>query len=339
MTWRKEQSEAFAGLHAATSIPFFIFDEASAIDESIFNVAQGGLTDGAPMVILWGNPTRNSGYFFEAFHRNRHRWITRQIDSRECSLPNKLKIQQWCDDYGEDSDFVRVRVKGTFPRAGSAQLIAGDVVLAARARDAHSLPDDPTVMGVDVARFGEDESVIAIRRGPDARSFPWGYFRGLDNMQLAARVAEQADQLSLIGHRPAAIFVDGGGPGSGVIDRLRQLGYPVIEVNFGGKADADHRYRDKSAEMWDRTKAWLAGDAVLPEEDELLAEQLTQREYGYTPKMQLVLERKQDMKERGLESPDRADALVLTFAFPVHRRTPQELLAVGQCEHEYDPFA
>ena len=128
VTCREENSEAFAGQHSAGSTPFYIFDEASNVPAIIWEVAEGGLTDGEPMFFAFGNPTRNSGQFHACFGAMKHRWETRQIDSRSCKIPNKAQIQQWVDDYGEDSDFVRVRVRGVFPRAGSTQFISNEAV-------------------------------------------------------------------------------------------------------------------------------------------------------------------------------------------------------------------
>ena len=184
---------------------------------------------------------------------------------------------------------------------------------------------DPFVMGVDVARFGDDRSVIVLRRGRDARSVSWIKLTGADTMTVAAKVAEIAQQ-----YRPDAIFIDGGGPGGGVVDRLRQLQHSVFDVQFGGKADHSHIgqdgaivYANKRAEMWGAMRAWLAG-GMIPDDRELLAD-LTGVEYGYALREgrdAIILEKKEDMKKRGLASPDLADALALTFAYPVAAQRP-----------------
>jgi hypothetical protein len=252
--WTENRVEAFAGLHNQGRRILVVFDEASAIPDLIWETTEGALTD-EQTEILWlvcGNPTRNNGRFRECFGRYRHRWIRRQVDSRNARLTNKQQIAQWVADYGEDSDFVRV--KGEFPRASSMQFIANDLVEAAVAREAEVTLSDPFVMGVDVARFGDDRSVIVLRRGRDARSISWIKLTGADTMTVAAKVAEIAQQ-----YRPDAIFIDGGGPGGGVVDRLRQLQHTVFDVQFGGKADHSHIgqdgaivYANKRAEMWGR---------------------------------------------------------------------------------------
>ncbi|MEI7876063.1 MAG: terminase [Alphaproteobacteria bacterium] len=319
--WAAHNAEAFAGLHNKGSRILVVFDEASAIADAIWETAEGALTD-ADTEIIWiafGNPTRTAGRFFECFNRFRARWHTQQVDSRAVSLTDKQQLARWVADYGEDSDFVRVRVRGQFPRAGSMQFIDTELVELAMKRPVdpatHQL--NPLVMGVDVARFGDDRSVIVLRRGFDARTWPMEKHQGLDLMTLAARVAERAAAEGV-----RAVFVDEGGIGAGVVDRLRQLGVPfVFGVHFGGKPEtwdaegAKPKYANKRAEMWGNMKAWLA-QASLPEDPELRAD-LTGCEYGYDGSQAIQLEKKADMKKRGLASPDIGDALALTFALPI----------------------
>lgn len=347
IAWSERNTEAFAGLHNQGRRILAIFDEASAIPDIIWETTEGALTDKGTEIVwaVFGNPTRNTGRFRECFGRFRHRWITRQIDSRTARLTNKEQIDQWVRDYGEDSDFVRVRVRGTFPRAGTLQFISSEVVEQAMRpeREAPVTLMDPVIMGVDVARFGEDASVIVVRRGRDARTFKAIKLRNVDTMTLAARVVDEASAL-----RVDAIFVDGGGVGGGVVDRLRYLHQPVFEVQFGGKADravlsqsGDIAYANKRAEMWGIMRDWLVG-AMLPHDTDLLAD-LTGVEYGYVMQSgrdAIQLERKEDMRRRGLASPDHADALALTFAYPVQPSDHTNQYR-GKAQHQiqYDPMA
>jgi hypothetical protein len=321
--WTKERSEAFAGLHEKDVL--VLFDEASAIDDIIWEVSEGAMTEPGALWVAFGNPTRNTGRFRECFGKNKHRWIHRQIDSRTTKRASKAKIQQWIDDYGEDHDFVRVRVKGEFPRAGSMQLIPSDVVDEARKRVCEALTNEAVVLGVDVARYGDDQSVIAIRQGRDAKSRKWRRYRGVSTMNLASEVAMVAQM-----YRADAIFVDGTGIGAGVVDRLEQLKLPhgcsVYEINFGGKADAtwvgdDSHMANKSAEMWWNMANWLKRGAI-PDEQEI-EDDLIGRQYGYNRDNAITLEKKDDMKERGLSSPDNADALALTFAYAIAPRVAE----------------
>ncbi len=339
--WAAHNAEAFAGLHNQGSRVLLVFDEASAIADPIWETAEGALTD-ADTEIVWvvfGNPTRTAGRFFECFNRFRKRWLTQQVDSRKVSLTDKQQLARWVADYGEDSDFVRVRVCGKFPRAGSMQFIGSDLVEAAMARTPDPVADlhQPLVMGVDVARFGDDRSVIFLRKGRDARTWPPEKHQGLDLMTLAGRVAERA-----AAERVAAVFVDEGGVGAGVVDRLRQLGVPrVFGINFGSAAarfdgeGAKPRYANKRAEIWGSVKDWLEQGSLAPDPD--LAADLSGVEYGFNARGEIQLERKDDMKKRGLASPDIADALALTFALPV---TPGWGLPPVQeyCVTEYDLY-
>lgn len=338
-TCREENSESFAGLHAANSTPFYIFDEASAVPDKIWEVAEGGTTDGEPMWFAWGNPTKNSGRFFECFNRFRHRWINRVIDSRKVKITNKRRLQGWVDDYGEDSDFVRVRVRGVFPRAGSMQFIANDNVESCMLMDTPPLiTTDPVIMGVDVARFGDDQSIIYIRRGRNARDLHISKYRGLDTMTLAAKALELSIEFDC-----DAIFVDGGGVGGGVVDRLRQLqAVNVIEVQFGAKATNPNIYANMRAEMWGKMREAIKQGLALPDDIDLKTD-LTSIEYGYQRENLIQLEKKEDMKKRGLASPDVADALALTFAMPVaprynetdiHRTRANEVIG-----GDHDPYA
>jgi len=312
-TSREENSESFAGLHAANSTPWYLFDEASAVPKVIWDVAEGGKTDGEPMHFAFGNPTRTTGGFADCFGKQRHRWKCKHIDSRSVKITNKEKIAEWVRDYGEDSDFVKVRVRGVFPNASSEQFVPRGSVDGAMARPAGDSTHVGMVaaVGVDVARFGDDSSCIATRVARDATVMPIARFIGLDTMDFASKVVEHVTHLATMGLR-SIIFVDGGGVGGGVVDRLRQLGYDPVDVNFGSSPSDERKYLNRRAEMWDRMREWLPIGSLLP--DEPLAVDLTGVEYGYTPKNQIQLESKKEMKARGLASPDAADALALTFA-------------------------
>jgi hypothetical protein len=328
ITWSENNTEAIAGLHNKGRRAFALFDEASALPDAVWDTVEGALTD-AGTELFWcafGNPTRSTGRFREccAGGRFAHRWQNRQIDSRTVRMTNKAQIETWVKDYGEDSDFVRVRVKGLFPRAGSLQFIDAERLAAAVERPLVVDPSAPLVMGVDIARQGEDQTVIRLRRGLDARSIPAVKFRIPDLMQIASRVMEQVTL-----HKPDAVFVDGTGIGWGVHDRLVQLGCPHLTgVDFAGRADrrdlgdAGARYANKRAEMWGFMKEWCRA-GCLPDDRDLLAD-LGAVEYGYDASDAILLERKDDMRRRGLASPDDGDALALTFAWPVFRTDPAE---------------
>lgn len=320
-TCREENSEAFAGLHAANSTPFYLFDEASAVPDKIWEVAEGGLTDGEPMFFVFGNPTKNVGKFRECFTRQSHRWNTHQIDSRTAKMTNKKQIKQWGDDWGEDSDFFRVRVLGKFPRAGDMQFMASDDVYQAQKRGpGRYLGDDPLICGIDVARGGEDNCMIQFRRGKDAKSekvYKIPGEKSRDSMKLVSMLIMILDR-----HKPDVSFLDVTGIGGPIGDRLRQLGYHVVDVGFGHVADDEKKFANKTAEMGYRCRQWIMdGGSIYDEND--LEEQLTTRDYWHDAKDRLVLEPKDDLKKRLGISPDWADALYLTFAQAVPKREIQ----------------
>lgn len=344
-TCREENSEAFAGQHAASATSFYIFDEASAVPDKIYEVREGGTVLGEPMIFDFGNGTRNSGRFYEeCVGSHRHRYTVRCIDSRTVAITNKDRIKEWEEDYGEDSDFFKVRVRGMFPSAGSLQFIHTDDVEDAQAREIVVDRYAPLVIGVDVARFGDNESVIYPRIGNDARSWRAQRYQGLDTVQLTGKVIEMVRDFRSRGIKCAGLFIDGGGIGGGVVDQLNHLGYAPTEVQFGGKATNAMTYRYKSDEMWGNLRDALPR-LCLPANNERngndLRNDLTQREFGYTlTGNKIHLETKKDMMARGVESPDLADALALTFAQVIAPLTHAagEQAAPLFVQSDYDPL-
>ncbi len=319
--WSETNPEAFAGLHNAGKRTLVIFDEASAISNVIWEVTEGALTDmdTQKFWLCFGNPTRSTGRFFDCFNRFRHRWVHRHIDTRTAVMADQNQIAKWIEDYGEDSDFVKVRVRGVFPSSSSMQLIGRDVV--DKAVNAPSEPASPLdtvcILGVDVARFGDDRSVIFCRIGMDARSFKHREYRGLDGWQLGVKVAEFYNELVSLGARRVVINIDAGGVGASPLDWNKKNGYEVNGINFGESASRKDLYANKRAEMWATCRDWLKAGGQIENSDDLITD-LTGVEFGYTPKNLLLLEKKEDMKKRGLSSPDIADALALTFAVPMN---------------------
>lgn len=315
--WSVNRSEAFAGAHEKHVL--MIFDEASAIHDVIWETADGAMTSAGAMWFAFGNPTRNAGRFKECFGKYKHRWLTMQIDSRNAKKADQNKISQWIEDYGEDSDFVRVRVRGVFPRAGSNQFIGSDIVEMCRKYKAEGYDGFAKILGVDVARFGDDQSVLIVRQGRHV-SQPTKH-RGLDTMQTADKVVEKINDVDYV-------MIDGVGVGGGVVDRLKQLGHgpKVIDVNAGSRPLDPAKYFNKRAEMWGLMRDYLSAGAQIPDDNELIAD-LTNPEYGFTPTQQIQIEKKDDMKKRGLASPDCGDALALTFSrgFNMPKRDDNEI--------------
>jgi phage terminase large subunit len=231
-------------------------------------------------------------------------------------FPQVLEIERKHDETG-DKDKYRNIWLGAYENLGDQQFIGASIVEDAMQETVVTTVFDEVTLGVDVARYGNDETVIAVRRGRDARAEPWLFFRGLDTMEVAARVAMEIDRLG-----PDAVFVDVGGVGAGVVDRLRQLGRDIIAVDSGRSSDgtASAKTANKRAEMWTRMRDWLHQGAVAIPDDPRLEAQLTSVQYKHDANNAILLEKKEDIRKRGLPSPDRADALALTFAYPVGKR-------------------
>lgn len=309
IAWSKHAPENFAGTHEKHVL--VVFDEASAIDDVIWEVTDGAMTTAGAIWIAFGNPTKNSGRFFECFHKHRKSWIRFQIDSRSAKMANRRLLDSWVDTYGEESDFVKVRIRGVFPSAGDLQFISSEDVQHAMERAApKGTANYGKVLAVDVARHGSDQTVFAKRQGRVCEKLR--RFRIKDLMKIAAMVAEEINEWE-----PDAVFIDATGMGWGVVDRLHQMGYTqVIGIQTGEKAFAEQRYFNRRAELWGLMKDWIHDGGVLPDDRELESD-LTQIEYGFDGKQRYVLETKDDLRERGLDSPDNGDALALTFASPV----------------------
>jgi hypothetical protein len=311
VSWSENNTEAFAGLHNQGKRVVLIFDEASAIADKVWEVAEGALTDSNTEIIwlAFGNPTKNTGRFRECFGKYKHRWNVRQVDSRTVEGTNLEQIQKWIDDYGEDSDFVRVRVRGEFPRAGSNQFISSDAVANCRKYKAEGYEALAKILSVDVARYGEDQSVVGLRQG---RKFQiLSRHRGLSNVELAKFVIEHIER-----ETPDAVVVDGDGLGAGVVDYLRDCGHRVHEFHGAATPDDPEMYFNRRAEVWGLSRDWLNAGAEIPDDAEL-ADDLTGPEYGFSNKQQIQLEKKDDMKKRGLASPDSGDTLAMSFAVKI----------------------
>jgi len=306
--WSEHNTEAFAGTHEESVL--VDFDEASKISDRIWEVTDGIFTTRKNIWLVLGNGTRNSGRFYDCFHKNKSLWKTWNIDSRTCKAANKAYLERLIEQYGgPETDQSRVRVRGLFPRTATRQLISTEAVEKAMNFEAEGWEYQPKVFGVDIARFGENSSTICPRQGRKCHEV-----RVLPKQDLMATAHHVAEAMKH--DRPMQTFVDGSGMGAGVVDRLRQLNFQVVDVNFGNSS-LDPRFLNKRAESWWLMKEWIEnGECELPK-DERLKEELTCVEYDFTDKGRIRLDRKSDIVEQYGFSPDRADALALTFAYPI----------------------
>jgi hypothetical protein len=314
--WSAENPDAYAGVHNFDGV-LVVFDEASGIDDSIWAVTSGFFTENTPnrFWMAFSNPRRNTGYFYEVFNSKREFWTTKVVDARTVEGTDKQVYQQIIDEYGADSSQAHVEVYGQFPSEGDDQFISASLVDEAMKRPKYQDQSAPIVIGVDPARFGADATVIAIRQGRDIIAIQ--RHRGDDTMTVVGHVIEAIEE-----YKPTLVVIDEGGLGAGIVDRLKEQRYKIKGVNFGNKSANPIMYGNKRAEMWGKMKDWLK-TASIPL-DRFLKTDLISPMMKPDSKGTIFLESKKDMKARGLASPDAADAICVTFAFPVAHREARE---------------
>lgn len=337
--WNESNPEAFAGTHEEHVLG--VFDEASGIPAVIWNTFSGAMsTDGARWLAI-GNPTQNTGYFHEACngrYRWRRegdellgRWKAHTIGSADSSLVARSWLEEMRTSLGDDSDEYRVRVLGRPPRQAEGQFISHELVEHAMNNTVALFDRWPLVLGVDVARQGQDRSVILPRRG-NIVSNRIHTFQGLTLKQLAHKVAEEiAFYREEMGVEVAGVFIEGGGSiGWGVIEELWELGYEQVQdVNPGSRSSEPDRFANKRCEMWGLMREWLETRAVRLPRSQALLDDLIGVKQKADAAMLLRLESKDEMRRRGIRSPDVGDALALTFAAPVSLRPVQQVDKYG----------
>lgn len=310
VNWNEKNPDAFAGKHGRYYM--LIMDEASGVAETIWETARGSLTDPGNAHLALGNPIRPSGGFYDIFNHQEKskRWSTRFVNSLDTKTGNSGELRAIVREYGMEHDVTRRRVLGQFPRQAASQFISTEIVEQAIERriDSSEYENFPAILGVDVARFGDDRSALVIRQGPKLRYIET--IEGADTVQ----VANMASNLMLRHPEIALAFVDEVGVGAGVLDVMRRHSDRVMGVNVGRRPNNMKVYKNQRVEIWDGMRKWLE-TADIPQHDGLQRE-LIQIEYDFTDQGQMRLERKIDMKARGLPSPDIADAVALTFAGP-----------------------
>lgn len=308
-TSRAEQPEALAGVHSPSVL--LIADEASGIPSSVFEAASGSMSGHSATTILTGNPTRNTGFFYDTHNRLREDWYTMHVSCVDSPRVSEDFVEDMKRRYGEDSPAYHVRVLGNFPPSEADTVIPVSLIEHAMANDIKVHEDTIAIWGLDVARQGGDASVLAKRQGPVIH--PLTVWRNLDLMQLTGAVKAEYDAMPP-SKRPAEIIVDSNGFGAGVLDRLRELGLPARGLNVSERAMAKDTYLNLRAELWFKMKMYLEGmDVSLPRDDALYAELAAPR-YHFTSAGKLQVESKDSMKKRGVASPDRADAVALSLA-------------------------
>lgn len=316
-TAKKENSEAFQGMHSANQL--IVADESSGIDEVIFEVSEGSLSTAGSKMVLTGNPTRVQGYFYDAFHKMRAFWRIFHVPCSASSQTDPGWIERSKKKHGEHSNWFRVHVMGDFPTGEDDQVIPLYLVEGAVGRDVVGYVDAAIVWGLDVARYGDDASALCKRRG-NVILEPARAWRGKDTMQTVGMVMDEYHRAK---EKPAFICVDVIGLGAGVADRLREQGLPVRGISVSEQPSVEDRYSRLRDELWWRAREWFEKlDCTMPDDEELIGE-LTGPSYTFLSSGKIKVESKDAMKKRlGAEgsSPDKADAFCLTFAMgPVTR--------------------
>ena len=330
--WSESNPDAFAGLHNQGNRILIIFDEASSIADIIWEVAEGALTDKETEIIwcAFGNPTKNSGRFRECFRKYRNYWHTEQIDSRTVKVSNKVLLNEWVELYGEDSDFVKIRVRGVFPSASDLQFISTEIADKAQKQSYKPGAFDhlPVIIGVDPAWTGSDSLEIVMRQGYYMKSLA-SIPKNDDDWRMAQLIAQFEDE-----YKADAVFIDMG-YGTGIYSIGKQLGRKWRLIEFSGKSN-DPVYLNMRAYMWGQMKEWLREGGSIPPNDQALYDDIVGPEAIIDKNGHIQLESKKDMKERGLPSPNKGDALALTFAARVVKKSETGNRIVANTS--YNPF-
>ena len=304
-TSRKENPEALQGFHSENML--FLIDEASGVPEEVFQVAEGALSTEGAYVLMMANPTRMEGYFYDAHHKMRESWACLHWNGEDSPLVSRAYVEDMARKYGTESAIYRIRVRGDF--AGNPDgIIPLDLIEGAIGRDIK--PHGDIVWGLDVARFGADRTALAKRRG-SALIEPLQAWTGKDTMQTAGMVLLEYESAK---EKPVAIYVDVIGIGAGVVDRMDELGLPVVGINVAESPAVRDRYNRLRDELWFKAREWFeARDVTIPADEALIAE-LTLPTYKLLSNGKIQVEGKDELKKRGVTSPDLADAFCLTFA-------------------------
>jgi len=322
---RPEMPEALQGIHSDHVL--IIGDEASGIPEPIFEAGSGSMSGDNATTVLAGNPVRTSGLFFDVFNKMADNWRTYHIRAAgvdwPTGIPSERAIPDFVQDiasrYGEESNAYRIRVLGEFPKGDENQVVPFELVEASRSRDIVTVPGAPSVWGVDVARFGSARNALAVRTKRELISVET--WEGVDLMQTAGRIKAKWDA-TMPSDRPETILIDVNGLGGGVVDRLCELGLPVRGINVAETANIDDRYHRLRDELWWRVREWFEGkDVKVPpmtrkdhDPVETTISELVKPTYKYLSSGKIQVETKDEMRKRGVPSPDLADAFMLTFA-------------------------
>ena len=305
-TSRRDQPEALQGFHCPNML--FLIDEASGVPDVVFEVAEGALASEGAKVLMCSNPTRKSGFFYDSHHQHRSAWYTIQVNGEECPLVSQSYIERMRKKYGAESTIYKIRVLGEFAESIDG-VIPLDLCLDAVNREVEPIDAEP-IWGLDVARFGDDSTALAKRQG-NVQLEPVKQRYNLDTMQTVGWLTNEYEEAEV---KPSVINVDVIGIGAGVVDRAAELGLPVAGVNVAELPSNHNNYMRLRDELWYLCREWLeARDCKLCDDDDLISE-LPNPTYRVESNGKIKVESKDEMKKRGIASPNCADAWNLTFA-------------------------
>jgi hypothetical protein len=255
-TSRPERPEALQGFHSENIL--FLIDEASGVADNVFEVAEGALSTDGAFVVMCANPTRSSGYFYDSHHKMRAAWAALHWNGEHSPNVSKTYVENMAKKYGRQSPVFKVRVLGDFVDAADG-VISLELCEAAKVRGVDVVQSAPVVWGVDVARFGDDSSALAKRKG-NHQLAPIREWWGKDTMATTGIIKREWD-MTPAAERPKAINVDVIGIGSGVVDRLKELHLPVVGVNVAesesGREGGDLSFNRLRDELWWQGREWL----------------------------------------------------------------------------------
>lgn len=301
-TARKESPEALQGFHATNLL--YLIDEGSGVADEIFEVINGAMTGAENTLIMVGNPTRTSGYFYDAFHKNKELFETFTLNAEKSENVSKEQIDRARIEYGLGSDAYKVRILGEFPSASSDGLFSVELIDNAVVRE-NASKVGAEIWGLDVAEFGDDNSILCKRKGFYVR--PFIAYQNLDAEPLSNAIMSEYKNAY---EKPVAIYIDTIGVGAGVWSILYSKGLPVYRADVRTKTYEQGLF-NKRIEIYKRLKDNLEL-LKLPNDKELIGE-LSALRYEITANGLMKLENKKDTKKRLGRSPDRADSLAITF--------------------------
>jgi hypothetical protein len=349
-----QQTGSLAGFHGEHIM--IVLDEVGDYPLGVLSAAEAIFANATDAhLVVAGNPTRTDGPLYQIVTLDASRWYLIHItgdpdDPKRSPRIDRRWAQSEIDKWGRDNPWVMVNILGMFPPASADQLIGVNLVTAAMQRDVSPLQYSSAsrVWGLDPARFGDDEIVLCRRQGVVCRRFH--VWRNLNGNDIGNRIGRLLLEAEKDNEFPDAVFVDCGGNGASAVDRLEALGWGqlITPVDFGSRAD-DERFGNKRAEIWWAVKDWLKDKPACLPVDPVLRGELPAPKYMFketNKRTVFLLEKKESMRARGVPSPNRADALALTFAEPVMPLSEDaqeyvERQRAGQSNHaltEYDPF-